>query len=147
MIKKLLAGAYILVGKGNATRAINLPFLANNFKDLNQRVIQRAFIARLLEYAYQGITRGDLYPSDARLPIPANRRSDRYRVKALFSRFVYILIKRNEGQPLSTEQFEDLDQEFLLPSERRNKDAKKIRWVLRANRLHPQGLIKQGRRA
>lgn len=57
------------------------------------------------------------------------------------------LIKKNKGQPLSTEQLEDLDEEFLLPSERRNKDAKKIRWVLRANRLHPQGVVKQGKRA
>jgi hypothetical protein len=57
------------------------------------------------------------------------------------------LIKKNKGQPLNVEQLEDLDEQFLLPMERRNKDAKKIRWVLRANRLHPQGVVNQGKRA
>jgi predicted MPP superfamily phosphohydrolase len=51
-------------------------------------------------------------------------------------------IKQNDGQPLGKDKLEELDDMFLLPLENRtNKDAKKIRWVLRANHLHPQGKI------
>jgi hypothetical protein len=44
----------------------------------------------------------------------------------------------SEESPLSKEQLEKLDQQFL-GREKRKADPKKIRWVLRANRLHPQG--------
>jgi hypothetical protein len=51
-----------------------------------------------------------------------------------------ILLKKNKGQSLSKEQLEQLDERFLRKRERRKKpDPKKIRWVLRAARLHPQG--------
>jgi hypothetical protein len=43
-----------------------------------------------------------------------------------------------EESPLSKEQLKRLDSKFL-GGEKRKVDPKKIRWVLRAHRLHPQG--------
>jgi Calcineurin-like phosphoesterase len=49
-------------------------------------------------------------------------------------------IKKNEGQPLSKRQLEELDKRFLARG-KRNPDAEIVRWVLRAARLHPQGRV------
>jgi len=51
-----------------------------------------------------------------------------------------VLLRKNKGQSLSKEQLEQLDKRFLQKrEERKEPDPKKIRWVLRAARLHPQG--------
>lgn len=51
-----------------------------------------------------------------------------------------VLLKQNDGESLSKEQLEQLDERFLRKREKRKTpDPKKIRWVLRAARLHPQG--------
>jgi TIR domain len=47
--------------------------------------------------------------------------------------------------PLSKTQLEQLDVKFLARREVRRKDAKKIRWVLRAHQLHPQGRVRGSR--
>lgn len=48
--------------------------------------------------------------------------------------------EKNKGQPLSKRQLEELDKRFLARG-KRNPDAEKVRWVLRAARLHPQGRV------
>lgn len=53
-----------------------------------------------------------------------------------------VLRRKNRDQPLSKAQLEDLDERFLACGSRK-KDAKKVRWVLRANNLHPQGRAKK----
>jgi hypothetical protein len=51
-----------------------------------------------------------------------------------------VLLRQNEGESLSKEQLEQLDEKFLRKAENRNTpDPKKVRWVLRAAHLHPQG--------
>lgn len=51
----------------------------------------------------------------------------------------------SEETPLSKEQLETLDRQFL-GGEKRKADPKKIRWVLRAHGLHPQGRARSSRR-
>jgi hypothetical protein len=50
------------------------------------------------------------------------------------------LLKTSGVRSLSKEQLEHLDREVLMERDGRERpDAKKVRWVLRAHRLHPQG--------
>lgn len=45
--------------------------------------------------------------------------------------------------PLDKRQLTLLDARFLAKNEHRDPDPKKIRWVLRACRLHPQGRVRR----
>lgn len=48
--------------------------------------------------------------------------------------------KKNNNQPLSKRQLEELDMQFLARGSRK-PDAEIVRWVLRCARLHPQGRV------
>jgi hypothetical protein len=50
------------------------------------------------------------------------------------------LMKKNHGNALNKQQLEALDRQFLSRGSRK-PDAELVRWVLRCNRLHPQGRI------